>query len=226
MFFGFAYYIENMSNSNSGLQLGETDQTAYRGDRGKTAFDHSQSNGNPHGTTKTDLNLENVDNTSDLNKPISSAAQTALNSKADLVAGKVPSNQLPAFVDDVLEFANLAAFPPTGESEKIYIALNTNLTYRWSGSTYVEISQSLGLGETASTAYRGDRGKAAYDYSLIGHLPLNGTGFEFNQASGLINFKNDPGSYIGLFEAGRTLRIQVDGEDWYLTIQKPVTIEP
>ena len=88
-----------------------------------------------------------------------------LNTKADLVDGKVPSSQLPSYVDDVLEFANLASFPATGESGKIYIALDTNKTYRWSGSVYVIISESLALGETASTAYRGDRGKAAYDHS-------------------------------------------------------------
>ena len=77
--------------------------------------------------------------------------------------GKVPSAQLPAYVDDVLEYASLSNFPATGESGKIYIAVDTNKSYRWSGSTYVEISSSLALGETSSTAYRGDRGKTAYD---------------------------------------------------------------
>jgi hypothetical protein len=77
--------------------------------------------------------------------------------------GKVPSSQLPSYVDDVLEYASLSNFPATGESGKIYIALDTNQTYRWSGSAYVEISPSLALGETASTAYRGDKGKANAD---------------------------------------------------------------
>lgn len=81
--------------------------------------------------------------------------------------GKVPSSQLPSFVDDVVDYANLAAFPVTGESGKIYVALDTNLTYRWSGSVYVEISPSLALGETSASAYRGDRGKIAYDHSLL-----------------------------------------------------------
>lgn len=79
--------------------------------------------------------------------------------------GKVPAAQLPAYVDDVLEYATASAFPVAGEAGKIYVALDTNLTYRWSGSGYVEISASLALGETASTAYRGDRGKTAYDHS-------------------------------------------------------------
>lgn len=56
--------------------------------------------------------------------------------------GKVPSAQLPSFVDDVEEYANLAAFPVTGENGKIYVALDTNKTYRWSGSVYIEISPS------------------------------------------------------------------------------------
>ena len=81
--------------------------------------------------------------------------------------GKVPSSQLPAYVDDVIEVANYAALPGTGETGKIYVTLDDNLTYRWSGSAYVEISASLALGDTSATAYRGDRGKTAYDHSQI-----------------------------------------------------------
>lgn len=77
--------------------------------------------------------------------------------------GKVPQSQLPSYVDDVLEYANLASFPATGESGKIYVALDSNKTYRWGGTTYVEISESLALGETSSTAFAGDRGKAIED---------------------------------------------------------------
>lgn len=128
---------------------------------------------------RTILSINNVDNTSDLNKPISTATQTALDAKLDDsqkgaanglaeldATGKVPASQLPAYVDDVVEAANFAALPVTGETGKIYITLDTNVTYRWSGSAYVEISASLALGETSSTAYRGDRGKIAYDHSL------------------------------------------------------------
>lgn len=81
--------------------------------------------------------------------------------------GRVPSSQLPSYVDDVVEYASRSAFPATGESGKIYVALDTNLAYRWGGSEYVEISPSLALGETSSTAYRGDRGKAAYDHTQL-----------------------------------------------------------
>ena len=77
-------------------------------------------------------------------------------------SGKVPSSQLPSYVDDVEEYNSTSDFPETGESSKIYIALDTNKTYRWGGSEYVPIGSDLALGETSSTAYRGDRGAAAY----------------------------------------------------------------
>lgn len=80
--------------------------------------------------------------------------------------GQIDSSFLPSYVDDVLEYDSLQAFPLTGESGKIYIAKDTNKTYRWSGSDYVEISSSLALGETSTTAYRGDRGKAAYNHAV------------------------------------------------------------
>lgn len=88
-------------------------------------------------------------------------------------AGKVPAVQLPSYVDDVLEFDNQAGFPKTGESGKIYVAKDTNKSFRWSGSTYTEISKSLALGETASTAFPGDKGKTAYDHSQVAHAPAN-----------------------------------------------------
>lgn len=88
------------------------------------------------------------------------------------VTGKVPAAQLPSYVDDVLEYDTKANFPATGETGKIYIAKDANKTYRWSGTAYAEISASIALGETASTAYRGDRGKIAYDHSQTAHAPV------------------------------------------------------
>ena len=88
----------------------------------------------------------------------------ANNGVAELDAtGKVPSTQLPSFVDDVVEVANYQALPATGESGKIYVTLDTNRTYRWGGTAYVEISESLAIGETATTAFAGNRGKALED---------------------------------------------------------------
>lgn len=73
--------------------------------------------------------------------------------------GKVPASQLPSYVDDVEEYGSILSFPKQGEEGKIYVAKDTNLTYRWGGSTYVEIGQSIALGETSETAYPGDKGK-------------------------------------------------------------------
>lgn len=94
-------------------------------------------------------------------------SQAQINNKADLVGGLVPSNQLPSYVDDVLEYTNLAAFPVTGESGKLYVAIDTNLVYRWSGSTYAGTSSSLALGTTSTTAHRGDFGNTAYTHSQV-----------------------------------------------------------
>ena len=167
---------------------------------------------NPHKVTKDQVGLGNVDNTADKDKPISDATQKALDSiktetntiiethiadknnphevtkeqiglgevtndaqvkrsemgVAGGVAtldqeGKVPSSQLPSFVDDVIEVDSYDNLPTTGEAGKIYATKDTNLTYRWSGSRYIEISASLALGETSSTAYPGDKGKETTD---------------------------------------------------------------
>lgn len=74
--------------------------------------------------------------------------------------GLIPAAQLPSYVDDVVEYDTRSSFPTTGETGKIYIALDSNKQYRWSGTTYTIISESLALGETAATAYAGDKGKA------------------------------------------------------------------
>ena len=101
-------------------------------------------------------------------------------------SGKILSTQLPSYVDDVLEgYLSSNKFYKTkasdgnysnemaGETGKIYVDLNTNKTYRWSGSAFVVISETLALGETASTAYRGDRGKAAYDHAAAKGAAFN-----------------------------------------------------
>ena len=74
-----------------------------------------------------------------LNKP-------DLSLKADLVGGTVPASQLPSYVDDILEFADLASLPVTGETGKIYVTLDDNKLYRWSGSIYVEVSAGSSSG--------------------------------------------------------------------------------
>lgn len=81
------------------------------------------------------------------------------------LSGKIPEANLPSYVDDVLEYNSKSNFPTSGETGKIYVDISTNLTYRWGGSAYVEISPSLALGETSGTAYRGDYGAIAYAHS-------------------------------------------------------------
>lgn len=101
---------------------------------------------------KTSLGLANVNNTADLDKPVSTATLAALAGKAPLVGGVVPAVYLPSFVDDVLEFPNFAAFPTTGETGKIYLDIGTANTpqYRWTGSTYSLITSSPGSTDAVS----------------------------------------------------------------------------
>lgn len=101
--------------------------------------------------------------------------------------GKVPTAQLPSYVDDVLEYTARSNFPSTGETGKIYVDTETNLTYRWSGSDYVEISPSLALGTTSSTAFRGDYGNTAYT-----HATAKGSAF----ASGLYKITTNAQGHV------------------------------
>jgi len=70
---------------------------------------------------------------------LAASAKKGLDGKADLVNGKVPASQLPSYVDDVEEYPSLSDFPAEGEEGKLYVAIDTGLTYRWSGSTYVPV---------------------------------------------------------------------------------------
>ena len=109
-----------------------------------------------------------------LSEKIDSSIKGVANGVAELDSnGKVLTAQLPSYVDDVLEYSGISDFPTEGETGKIYVDTTTNKTYRWSGSTYIEISESIALGETSSTAYRGDRGKIAYDHSQSPHAPAD-----------------------------------------------------
>lgn len=107
-----------------------------------------------------------IGDTSELNSKVQQFINSkgAPNGLASLnESGIIPSAQLPSYVDDVIIVDTFSNLPGTGESGKIYIVQDTNLTYRWSGTDYVEISKSLALGETSSTAYPGDKGKATTD---------------------------------------------------------------
>lgn len=114
--------------------------------------------------------------------------------------GKVPSTQLPSYVDDVIEgYYSSSKFYKTkgsdgtysseitGETGKIYVDLNTNKTYRWSGSAYTVISETLALGTTSSTAFRGDYGNTAYT-----HANAKGSAF----ASGLYKITTNAQGHV------------------------------
>jgi hypothetical protein len=149
----------------------------YRGDKTFQTLD------------KAAVGLANVDNTSDVNKPVSTAQAAAdalkedkankgvVNGYASLDASaKVPAAQLPAYVDDVVEYANLAAFPATGTTGVIYVALDTNKVYRWTGSAYIEISPSPGSTDavpegTTNLYYKGFRALADVTWATITGKP-------------------------------------------------------
>lgn len=106
---------------------------------------------------------------------------------ATKLTGIINQANLPSYVDDVLEFANKTAFPTKGESGKIYVDQATNITYRWGGTAYVEISPSLALGTTSSTAFRGDYGNTAYQ-----HAVAKGRGF----AHGMYKFTTNSAGHV------------------------------
>lgn len=129
-----------------------------------------------------------------LKEKLSAILKGSANGLAELDStGKVPASQLPSFVDDVIEgyLYNGKLYKESGhtteisgESGKIYVDLSTEKTYRWSGSTFVVISDTLALGETSTTAYRGDRGKAAYEHSQLAHARTDATKTEASATNG------------------------------------------
>ena len=176
---------------------------------------HTKNKSNPHGVTAAQVGA------------IPASQKGAAGGVAELdSAGKVPAAQLPSYVDDVLEYPNKSSFPGTGEDGKIYVAEDTNLTYRWSGSQYVEISPSLALGETSSTAYRGDRGKTAYDHSQksgnphgttaaqVGALPLTGGTLSGNLTGKYITGTWLQATAITDLNAVATRFAVIDGSGW------------
>ena len=165
-----------------------------------------------YGAVKVDTAVNGTSTNPVQNKAVQAAITAAVNGAAYIptsekganngiaeldASGKVPSSQLPSYVDDVIEgyksgadffedSAHTASKKITGETGKIYVDLSTNITYRWSGSAFVEISASLALGETNSTAYRGDRGKTAYNHSQSAHARTDATAVASSTTNGNI----------------------------------------
>ena len=146
--------LPNNIGGGNNLELGETSTTAYPGDKGKK---------NANAISSLTNALDSIDSYSKTTRNQLDAFKNTKGQALGIVPldenGKVTSSYLPSYVDDVLEYNTRTKFPTTGESGKIYIALDTNKTYRWGGTTYVELKSNIALGETSSTAYAGDKGK-------------------------------------------------------------------
>ncbi len=130
--------------------------------------------------------------------------------------GKILSSQLPSYVDDVLEFDGKDdgedKFPEKGETGKIYVAKDTNITYRWSGSNYVEISQSLALGATPSTAFPGDKGQTAYEHSQkTSGNPHKVTAEEVGAAPSSHTTTKASSTNLGHIKLGNGMSVNADG---------------
>lgn len=136
--------------------------------------------------------------------------------------GKISSSVLPSYVDDVLEYNNKSSFPSTGETGKIYVDKSTNLTYRWGGSSYVEISPSIALGEVENTAYPGNLGQSnAHDivnildgHSVVGKAESDGNGNNivntYATKSSLSNTNSNIITLQGYFDSGIAKKAKAD----------------
>lgn len=171
--------------------------------------------------TKSEVGLGNVTNDAQVKRSEMGVASGVATLDAN---GLVPTSQLPSYVDDVLEYTAKSSFPSTGATGKIYVDTSTNKTYRWGGSAYVEISASLALGTTSSTAYRGDLGKQNADNIATLQSYFNGTAANmalrvyygltvgdktFNGSSAITITKSDLGlSNVGNFKAVSTVASQ------------------
>lgn len=199
----------------------------------QTQLDGKSSNGHTHDDryyTETEMDTK-------LNAKLNTSLKGSVNGLAELDEnGKVPSSQLPSYVDDVIEgyyyssnfYTDSAhTIKVIGETGKIYIDLSTNKTYRWSGSAFVVISETLALGETSSTAYRGDRGKIAYDHSQTAHAPSNAQANQNAFSNVLVDSiniaANTPTDTLTLV-AGSNITITPDATNDKITISSTSTI--
>ena len=141
--------------------------------------------------------------------PLDAAQKSAANGIAPLGAdSKVPAAYLPSYVDDVLEYANTAGFPAIGETAKIYVALDTNKTYRWSGSAYVEISASPGTTDALT-----EGAKNLYFTTARARAALSATGaVSYNSATGVISAKLTSGYASKTVAANTTLAADTEYE--------------
>ena len=142
---------------------------------------------------------------------VAASTRGAANGVATLDAsGLVPSSQLPSYVDDVLEYADLAGFPATGTTSKIYVAIDTNKIYRWSGSAYIEISPVAGNADTATKL------ATARTISATGDASWS-AGFDGSaNAAGVLTLANSgvtAGTYLGVDTHIQSITVDSKGRD-------------
>lgn len=157
--------------------------------------------------TKADLGLSSIEENTAYVRADKVGAKNGVASLG--TDGKVPTAQLPSFVDDVLEYTNIGAFPRPGETGKIYVDISSGKTYRWSGTTHVEISSSLALGTTSSTAFAGDRGLA------LENRTINGNKWDDGNINLTLNEIKDGGGYVRVKSGG-----DVTISNGVITVQK------
>ena len=146
--------------------------------------------------------------------PINSATKGQANGVASLDSdGKVPAAQLPSFVDDVVEYADLASFPATGETSKIYVAKDSNKTYRWSGSQYIEISASPGTTDSVTEGSTNLYFTNARARNAVSATDAGGDGsFSYNASTGVFTYTGPSDAEVRAhFSAGTGITL-VNGE--------------
>lgn len=122
-----------------------------------------------------------------------------ISNKADLVDGKVPASQLPSYVDDVIEVASYSALPETGEEGKIYVTKDTNKSYRWSGTQYVEIASPVEIVAPSTSA--ADAGKAA-DAKATGDALAGKVDKQYGKQLSTEDYTTEEKQKLGGVEAG------------------------
>lgn len=181
------------------LSADQLEPEAWRLDTGmpeRVHYDLSTDTADPVRTASAFADLEGEPNDN-------AALASELASKADLVGGKVPAAQLPAYVDDVIEADTFTALPAVGERGKIYITTDNNKQYRWGGTLYVEIGKSIAIYTSTGSAVDGAMNQKAATAEYLKYLPLAGNGTNGLPMRGAISW-----GASSLFALSNTLFLQ------------------
>lgn len=173
---------DGIDNANSALQptaldnyydkdaiedfLDDKQDTLVSGTNIKTVNNKSLLGSGNVSITKSDVGLGNVTNDAQVKRSEMGVASGVATLDS---AGKVPTSQLPSYVDDVLEYDTKSDFPTTGEAGKIYVDKSTNTSWRWSGTAYVQIKGDLAIGTTTGTAADGGVANTHYNNTSNPH---------------------------------------------------------